>query len=131
MCLTEELGTKALPMHDWKVLNKVTVGDLVVNELKYHATCLVICRWRFKTDRPTTGTKTWHQDTCNKAIEEVLTMIIIVIDEDISAGRTCFLLKDEETCQRKRHFGDDTNPNHNPNSNPNRSERTLTHLDDT
>ena len=36
-----------------------------------------------------------------------------MIDEDISAGRTCFPLKDiyEETCQRKRHFGDDTDVN--------------------
>ena len=94
-------------MHDWKVLNKLTVGDLVANELKYHAMCLVIFRRRFKTD--TVGTKTCHQDTCNKAIEEVLAMI----DEDISAGRICFPLKDicEETCQRKRHFGDDTDVN--------------------
>ena len=88
MCLTEELRTKALRMHDWKVLNKLTVGDLVANELKYHAMCLVIFRRRFKTD--TAGTKTCHQDTCNKAIEEVLTMI----NEHISAGRTCFPLKD-------------------------------------
>ena len=50
--------------------------------------CLVIFRRLFKTD--TAGTKTCHQDTCNKAIEEVLAMI----DEDISAGRTCFPLKD-------------------------------------
>ena len=94
-------------MHDRKILNIVTVGDFVANELKYHATCLVICRWLFKTDTP--GTKTCHQDTCNKAIEEVLAMI----DEYISAGRTCFPLKDiyEETCQRKRHFGDDTDVN--------------------
>ena len=36
-----------------------------------------------------------------------------MIDEDISAGRTCFPLKDvyEETCQRKRHFGEDTDIN--------------------
>ena len=96
-------------MHDWKVLNKVTVGDIVANELKHHATCLVLCLWRFKTDRPTPGTKPCHQDTCNKAIAEVLTMI----DENISAGRTCFPLKDiyEETCQRKRHLGDDTDVN--------------------
>ena len=70
LCLTEELRTKALRMHDWKVLNKLTVGDLVANELKYHAMCLVIFRRRFKTD--TAGTKTCHQDTCNKAIEAVL-----------------------------------------------------------
>ena len=82
LCLTEELITKALLMHDWKVLNKLTVGYLVAN-----ATCLVICRWRFKTDTP--GTKTCHQYICNKVIEDVLAMI----DEDISAGRTYFLLK--------------------------------------
>ena len=29
-------------MHDWKVLHQLTVGYLVANELKYHATCLVI-----------------------------------------------------------------------------------------
>ena len=94
-------------MHDWKVLYKRTVGYIVANELKYHATCLVMCRWRFMTDTP--GTKTCHQDTCNKVIEEVLAMI----DEDISAGRTCFPLKYiyEETCQRKRYFGDDTDVN--------------------
>ena len=73
LCLTEELRTKALRMHDWKVLSKLTVGDLVANELKYHAMCLVIFRRHFKTD--TAGTKTCHQDTCNKAIEAVLAMI--------------------------------------------------------
>ena len=83
-CLNEELRTKALLMHDWKVLNRVTVGYLVANDLKYPATCLVIYRWRFKIYTP--GTKTCHQYTCNKAIEEVLAMI----DEYISAGRTCF-----------------------------------------
>ena len=67
----------------------------------------MICRWRFKTDTP--GTKTCHQDTCNKAIEEVLAMI----DEDMPTGRTCFPLKNiyGETCQRKRHFGDDIGVN--------------------
>ena len=36
-----------------------------------------------------------------------------MIDEDISAGRTCFPLKYiyEKTCQRNRHFGDDTGVN--------------------
>ena len=36
-----------------------------------------------------------------------------MIDEDISAGRTCFPLKciNEETCQRKRYFGDDIDGN--------------------
>ena len=29
----------------------LTVGYIVANELKYHASCLVICRLRFKTDR--------------------------------------------------------------------------------
>ena len=94
-------------MHDWKVLKKIAVGYIVANEMKYHATCLMICRWRVKTDTP--GTKTCHQDTCNKVIEEVLVMI----DEYISAGRTCFPLNDiyDETCQRKGHFGDDTDVN--------------------
>ena len=71
-------------MHGWKVLNKLTVGYIVANDLKYHEMCLVICRWRSKTDTP--GTTTCHQDTCNKVIEEVLAMID---DEDISAGRAC------------------------------------------
>ena len=29
-------------MHDWKVLNKLTVEYIVANELMYHATCLVV-----------------------------------------------------------------------------------------
>ena len=107
--LTEELRTKALLLYHLKVLYKLTVGYLVANELKYHSTCLVICRWGFKSDAP--GTKTCHSDTCNKVIEEVLA----IIDEDISAGRTCITLNDvglyEETCQRKRHFGDATDVN--------------------
>ena len=39
--------------------------------------------------------------------------MLATIDEDISAGRTCFPLKYiyEETCQRKRYFGDDTDVN--------------------
>ena len=35
-------------MHDWKILNKLTVGYLVANELKYHATCLVIMSMAFQ-----------------------------------------------------------------------------------
>ena len=109
LCLTEELRTKALLLYHLKLLYKFTVGYLVANELKYHSTCLVIRRWGFRSDSP--GTNTCHQDTCNKVIEEVLA----IIDEDISAGRICIPLKDvglyEETCQRKRHFGDDTDVN--------------------
>ena len=72
-------------MHDGNVLYKLTVGYLVANELKYQATCLVICRWRVNTATP--GTKICHQDTCNKVIEEELAMI----GEDISAR--AFLLR--------------------------------------
>ena len=49
------MRTKALRMHDWKVLNKLTVGDLVANELKYHAMCLVIFQYLQQSHRRGVG----------------------------------------------------------------------------
>ena len=102
LSFTEEVKQKAFAMNETQVLNNVSLGDLVANELKYHTDCIVEFRRRY--DVMTKEKQTLPEDTAqHRAFEEVLAMI----DENISAGRTHFALKDlhEEACSRKQLHG--------------------------
>ena len=88
--LTEDIRKKALLINDSNILKELSVGDVVSNELKYHASCYTIFNRQYETVLTNTDE---HENMASHAASKILEEILGLVEEDLAAGRRYFTLK--------------------------------------